>query len=201
MAARALQFALSKTGARPLGPQHIPPIDVSLAFRSAGTGTWSDDRWHNETIGFELQAQRPFHPVANSNATLLAFAPDLTIVGMFVDEAPTAKARDQYLNGFVRAFAARVFHGVPAGLSLSTAHHWSDLPPSTLAGYEVEERYVLGGGKVQLGVRARSIPLCDGNAAFYVSTLYVNDDAARAAISWLDGLATTTKKPPVCDQR
>jgi hypothetical protein len=191
---------MAKAGAPPFGPRRIPPVDPKIAFRSAGTGSWSEDRWHNEALGFELQPPRPFRKVTNPMAAFMAVAPGLTVVGTFVDEQGTAKARDEFFNAFVRAALSSAFHEAPPALSLSTRHRWSELPPGALVGYELEEHYPLRGRKQPLGIRCRVIPLCDSNAAFYMAAFYVTDEAARTAGAWFDGLATTSQKPPVCSE-
>jgi hypothetical protein len=101
----------------------------------------------------------------------------------------------------VGEFSKAAYLETPKGLSLATSYTWSELPPRAIAGFEAHALYFFARPNLRLDVRCRVFPLCDGSTGFYLLSISLNEDGARAAESWLDGLATTRTDPPFCSAR
>jgi hypothetical protein len=188
--ALALNAVSSPESPPPFGRRTIPEVEHGLAFRSAGAGTWTGTHWHNDKLALDLEAPPPVQPIPNPAASLTASGPGFMMLGVFVDDTPSTRNRDQFLNALLRTFAMSAFKEAPAGLNIGTPHLWQ-------AG-ESSDSYLFKNGTLKLSVRTRAIALCKGSAAFFLVGLSTHEAGKSSVDAWFNGLHTTTPDPPIC---
>jgi hypothetical protein len=168
----------------------IPPPALSEAFRVAGAGVLSGDTWTHAKLGLSIAVEGG-KPLENPGAALTITTPGAAVFVMFVDEAPTAKGNDGFVNALVDGFlkSAKLSE---AGLSLATQHTWTPAERSWSQGREMKGEF-----EGPIAVHAQVFPVCGGRASVNVVALSLNPSGQRRADAWLSSLVGTAQ-PPLC---
>ena len=168
----------------------IPPPTLAEAFRVAGAGVVKGDTWTHEKLGLSMGLEGG-KPLENPGAALTLTAPGAAVFVLFVDESPTAKGNDAFVNALVDGFlkSAKLSE---AGLSLATQHTWTPAARSWSQGREMKGEF-----DGPIAVHAQVFPVCGGRASVNVVSVSLNPSGQRRADAWLSSLVGTAQ-PPLC---
>ncbi|MBK7858668.1 MAG: hypothetical protein IPJ65_08610 [Archangiaceae bacterium] len=121
-------------------------------------------------------------------------SPRAVVVASFLDEAPTAKIDDGFVNGFLLGMLKKK---PPKGITLRTHHRWQEVQLARGAAREarVDLPEVVG------PVRARLIPLCGGRAAFYVVGVPLEPEGSADIDAAFEALQGPDGEPPLCAEK
>jgi hypothetical protein len=169
---------------------HIPPPSLDSAFRVAGPGVQSGDTWAHAKLGLSL-AVTGGRMLENPGSALTLTAPGAVLFVMFVDEAPTKKGDDGFVNAVLDGFLRSSKLG-PEGFPLSTQHAWTPASLAWTAG-----RQTTGEFDGPVALRALVLPVCGAKASVNVISLAFSPSGQKRLDAWVSSLQGSAN-PPVC---
>jgi hypothetical protein len=168
----------------------IPRPSLSEAFRVAGAGVLSGETWTHAKLGLSMVVEGGTLR-DNPGAALTITAPGAAVFVTFLDEPPTAKGNDGFVNALVDGFL-KSSKLSEVGLSLATQHTWTPAERSWSQGREMRGEF-----EGPVAVHAQVFPVCGGKASVYVVSLSLNPSAQRRVEAWLSSLVGSAQ-PPLC---
>jgi hypothetical protein len=176
-------------------PKVVPAPDMAVAFRSVGEGRQVEQRWVHDALGLGLELTADLKVLPNPSSLFTLMGPGWMGLGLFVDDAFAPAVLDNTLDALI--------NGIAKGARLTTtdakplqAHSWSAFDAGWARGTVAKSRYAFGDRSV--GVVARLIPLCDGNASLLTAALVFDLEKEAIAAATLANLHGTSTNPPVC---
>lgn len=174
----------------PVAAAHIEEPRLDAALRAVGPGVLTGASWTHEKLGLALELEEG-RVAENPAANLMAVGPGAVLLVTFIDEPPTARSDDAFVNVVLDGFmkSARI-HG--EGLPLSTRHPWTERKRGDVVAHETQGEF-----DGPLSAHAVVVPLCGGQAAVYVVGLGLHASGQALIERWLASLRATGE-PPVC---
>ncbi len=168
----------------------IPPPRLDAAFRVSGPGVLSGDTWVHAKLGLSMSVTGG-KPLENAGAALTLTGPGVVLFVMFVDEPPTPKGDDGFVNAVLDGFlkSSKIS---PAGVSLATKHTWTPAERTWTKGRETKGEF---DGPTAL--HAQVFPVCGGKATVNVVSLSFSPSGQKLADAWRSSLEGTAQ-PALC---
>jgi hypothetical protein len=168
----------------------ISPPALGAAFRVSGAGVLSGDTWVHAKLGLSMVVAGG-KPIENPGAALTIAGPGAVMFVMFVDEPPTQKGDDGFVNAVIDGFLKSSKLSV-AGVSLATKHTWTPAERTWTQGREMKGEF-----EGPTAVHAEVFPVCGGKASVNVVSFSFSPSGQRVADAWRSSLGGTAQ-PPLC---
>ncbi len=197
--------AAQRLAATRLRPEAAPPFgvhplvrpSVSLAYRSAGPGITAQGQWTHQRLGLRLPLAPGDTALPNAAAALTLGSSDRSLLMVvFVDERPTPKFNDGFLNGVLASLLSPGGHAPPPGFSLVQRHTW--VATHSRQGETLEATAPLDLPAGRATVRARVFPMCDGEASLAVVGVSPPAIGEATVERWLSELENDGSNPAMC---
>ncbi len=173
--------------------QRIPEPQLEVAFRPVGQGVQHDEAWTHAKLGLSM-AVPGGKVMDNPGAALTVTAPGSALFVIFVDEPPTTKGDDGFVNAVLDGFL-RSSKLVPEGVPLTTRHRWSPTTFAWTTGRETKGEF-----EGPTALHALVFPVCDGKASINVVSMGFTPSGQRRLERWVATLQGAAR-PPVCSDR